>query len=154
MSAWNGTLWDHSGIALGSLGDKFRFASGVQIFLIMFHDVAGKLFNINGTLWDHWWIALTSLRDHFWIAPVIHIFISGLQFLETKARQHFTRCGWEAFQQTIEHSGITPGLLWDRFGITVGLLPAYRFLVGPRISEHQSFLSGQFFTICSPYRWR
>jgi hypothetical protein len=31
------------------------------------------------------------------------------------------------FSVSIEHYVITPGLLWDRFGITSGLLPAYKF---------------------------
>jgi len=66
-----------------------------------------------------------------WASSAGWLSATGGALVSGKVCEHTTECMRLGifFQQTMEHSGSTRGLLWDRFGLTFGLLPEYIFLV-------------------------
>ena len=86
--------------------------------------MAGEVFQQN---WKHSGITQGLLWDRFGITFVLLSVatdnVSGLRSLKTEGFSACFRMWLGSFSASNDHSGITLGLLWDRFGIMWGTLP-------------------------------
>ena len=117
MGSLRDQLWIASNCVKDNVGfEIFENHSFLKHVSICGWEVFQHQINTLGLLWDRFGITCGVL-------PVATKNVSGLESLKTKAFSACFRMCLGSFSASNEHSGITLGLLWDRFGITFGLHP-------------------------------